>query len=162
MLKYIYIYIEYTTETLETQNKKHRGRPRFPERQGLEGLTPVEYRRLYQKNYYTLKPRKPKRSEEHAQQERPPVEPKEPRKRGRPRQELTEEERKAKERDYRAVSYQRHREKVIEKVKRNQAKKREETAETIHKLKDLLVVYELLTVLRHHKESAAGHPADEV
>ena len=154
--------MENTAENLDTQKRKPRGRPRFPERQGLEGLTPVQYRRLYQKNYYTLKPRKPKHSEEPTHQASPPIEPKEPRNRGRPRQELTEDERKAKERDYRAVSYQRHREKVIEKVKRNQAKKREETAETIRKLKDLLALYELLTILRHNKESVAGDAEHEV
>ena len=64
--------------------------------------------------------------------------------------------------EYKATFYQRHREKVIENVKRCQAKRREETEETIQKLKDFLGVYELLTVLRHHKESVAGHPANEM
>ena len=39
-------------ENVQVQAKRPRGRPRFPQRQGLIGLTPVEYRRIYQKDYY--------------------------------------------------------------------------------------------------------------
>ena len=146
---------------VEVQTKRPRGRPRFPQRQGLTGLTPVEYRRIYQKDYYKEHPRKPKSPAKPAKSNYVKKAPEEQKKRGR-RREFTDEEREQRKQQYMAKYYQKNREKVLESCKQRQAKKRDETEETIQHLKNLVGLYELLTILRHHKKSAAGHPADEV
>ena len=136
-------------ENVQVQVKRPRGRPRFPQRQGLTGLTPVEYRRIYQKDYSKEHPRKPQDPPKSYYVKKPPAEQK---KRGRPSHELTEEETKQRKHQYSTTYYQKHREKLLEK---KASKKNHDVDERWLRLNILIRLYELFTILGHHKENMA-------
>jgi len=144
----------------ESVQKSPRGRPRFPERQGLEGLTPVEYRRIYQAS----KPRRDASrtaSDTGAQSDACRATSDGPR-RGRPSHNLSEKEKKVRVRQYRNRYYHRHREHCIEQVKKYQTRKREETASKIKHLENLVSLYNVVNAIRGNKQDVPREGADKV
>ena len=139
---------------------KPRGRPRLPERQGLENLTPVEYRRIYQKQYYTLHPRQPR--EHKPSPPKPKEPPKDGKRRGRPSHNLSDEEKKVRIREYRQNYSNRHREHVLDHVKKYQERKREETVSKIKHLENLISLYNVANAIRGNQQDMPREGADKV